>query len=58
MQAIAEESTTASLLGINADLLCLTFFISSFLAGLAGTLVALSVVLPDHTSALALDLKV
>ncbi len=44
MQAIAEDPTTASLLGINTDgFIVLTFFISSFLAGLAGTLVASSV---------------
>jgi branched-chain amino acid transport system permease protein len=44
MQAIAEDPTTASLLGINSDrFIILTFFISSFLAGLAGTLVASSV---------------
>ncbi|PLZ22274.1 branched-chain amino acid ABC transporter permease, partial [Fischerella thermalis] len=39
MQAIAEDETTASLLGINCDrFIILTFFISSFLAGVAGTL--------------------
>jgi branched-chain amino acid transport system permease protein len=44
MQAIAEDATTASLLGINSDrFIILTFFISSFLAGVAGTLVASSV---------------
>ncbi|BAT53119.1 branched-chain amino acid ABC transporter, permease protein [Nostoc sp. NIES-3756] len=44
IQAIAEDATTASLLGINSDrFIVLTFFISSFLAGLAGTLVASSV---------------
>lgn len=44
MQAIAEDETTASLLGINCDrFIILTFFISSFLAGVAGTLVASSV---------------
>ncbi|MDF5733555.1 MAG: branched-chain amino acid ABC transporter permease [Rhizonema sp. PD38] len=44
MQAIAEDPTTASLLGINSDrYIILTFFISSFLAGVAGTLVASSV---------------
>ncbi|WP_315791055.1 branched-chain amino acid ABC transporter permease [Fischerella sp. JS2] len=44
MQAIAEDATTASLLGINCDrFIILTFFISSFLAGVAGTLVASSV---------------
>ncbi len=44
MQAIAEDPITASLLGINTDgFIVLTFFLSSFLAGLAGTLVASSV---------------
>ncbi|MBW4476100.1 MAG: branched-chain amino acid ABC transporter permease [Tolypothrix brevis GSE-NOS-MK-07-07A] len=44
MQAIAEDQITASLLGINTDqFILITFFISSFLAGLAGTLVASSV---------------
>ncbi|WGV24110.1 branched-chain amino acid ABC transporter permease [Halotia branconii] len=44
IQAIAEDPITASLLGINSDrFIVLTFFISSFLAGLAGTLVASSV---------------
>ncbi|WP_017316147.1 branched-chain amino acid ABC transporter permease [Mastigocladopsis repens] len=44
MQAIAEDPTTASLLGINSDrFIMLTFFISSFVAGVAGTLVASSV---------------
>jgi branched-chain amino acid transport system permease protein len=44
MQAIAEDPTTASLLGINCDrFIMLTFFISSFVAGVAGSLVASSV---------------
>jgi branched-chain amino acid transport system permease protein len=44
MQAIAEDQVTASLLGINTDqFILITFFISSFLAGLAGSLVASSV---------------
>ncbi|KAF3891147.1 MULTISPECIES: branched-chain amino acid ABC transporter permease [Nostocales] len=44
MQAIAEDPTTSSLLGINSDrYIVLTFFISSFIAGVAGTLVATSV---------------
>lgn len=44
MSAIAEDATTASLLGINSDFFIVgTFFVSSFLAGLAGTLVASSV---------------
>lgn len=44
MRAVAEDSTTASLLGINTDrFIVLTFFVSSFLAALAGTLVGSSV---------------
>jgi branched-chain amino acid transport system permease protein len=44
MQAIAEDANTASLLGIDSDrLIVLTFFMSSFLAGVAGTLLASSV---------------
>lgn len=44
MRAVAEDATTASLLGINTDrFIVLTFFVSSFLAALAGTLVGSSV---------------
>ncbi|MBW4551329.1 MAG: branched-chain amino acid ABC transporter permease [Aphanocapsa sp. GSE-SYN-MK-11-07L] len=44
MRAVAEDATTASLLGINGDrFIVITFFVSSFLAGLAGTLVGSSV---------------
>ncbi|MBW4488758.1 MAG: branched-chain amino acid ABC transporter permease [Trichocoleus desertorum ATA4-8-CV12] len=44
MKAVAEDPTTASLLGINPDrFIILTFFVSSFLGGLAGTLVGSSV---------------
>jgi branched-chain amino acid transport system permease protein len=44
MRAVAEDTTTANLLGIDADrFIVLTFFVSSFLAGLAGTLVGASV---------------
>ncbi|MBC8163709.1 MAG: branched-chain amino acid ABC transporter permease [Roseiflexaceae bacterium] len=40
LQAIAEDGTTASLLGINTDrLVMITFFLSGLLGGLAGTLV-------------------
>lgn len=42
LQAVAEDPITASLLGISTDrLIMLTFFISGFLAGIAGTLVGL-----------------
>lgn len=44
MRAVAEDPTTASLLGINTDrFIVFTFFVSSFLAALAGTLVGSSV---------------
>jgi branched-chain amino acid transport system substrate-binding protein len=44
MQAVAEDTTTASLLGINTDrFITGTFFLSSFLAAIAGTLVSSSV---------------
>lgn len=44
LRAVAEDTTTASLLGIHTDqLILLTFFLSGFLGGLAGTLVAMSV---------------
>lgn len=44
MRAVAEDATTASLLGIDADrFIVLTFFVSSFLGSLAGALVGSSV---------------
>ena len=44
MRAVAEDATTASLLGIDTDrFIVLTFFVSGFLGGLAGTLVGSSV---------------
>ena len=44
MRAVAEDPTTASLLGIDPDrFIVLTFFVSGFLGGLAGTLVGSSV---------------
>jgi branched-chain amino acid transport system permease protein len=44
MKAVAEDATTASLLGIDSDRFIVgTFFISGFLGGVAGTLVASSV---------------
>ncbi|MDZ8053495.1 MAG: branched-chain amino acid ABC transporter permease [Aulosira sp. ZfuVER01] len=58
MQAIAEDPTTASLLGINTDgFIVLTFFISSFLAGLAGTLVASSVSIAGPYFGIAFGLR-
>ena len=44
LRAVSEDTTTASLLGINPDRLILfTFFLSGFLGGIAGTLVGESV---------------
>ncbi|PZV18607.1 MAG: flagellar biosynthesis protein FlgM [Leptolyngbya sp.] len=44
MRAVAEDATTSSLLGIDTNrFVVLTFFMSSFLAGIAGTLVGSSV---------------
>jgi branched-chain amino acid transport system permease protein len=44
MRAVAEDSITSSLLGIDPDrFIVLTFFVSSFLAAIAGTLVGSSV---------------
>ncbi|MBW4593747.1 MAG: branched-chain amino acid ABC transporter permease [Brasilonema angustatum HA4187-MV1] len=58
MQAIAEDPITASLLGINSDrYIVLTFFISSFLAGVAGTLVASSVSIPGPYFGLSFGLR-
>ncbi|HIJ80952.1 MAG TPA: branched-chain amino acid ABC transporter permease [Desulfuromonadales bacterium] len=43
LQAVAENQTTASLLGISVDRMILaTFFLSGFLGGMAGTLVGTS----------------
>ncbi|MBD2384818.1 branched-chain amino acid ABC transporter permease [Cylindrospermum sp. FACHB-282] len=58
MQAIAEDPVTASLLGINTDrFIILTFFISSFLAGMAGTLVASSVSIAGPYFGIAFGLR-
>ncbi len=56
MRAVAEDQVTASLLGINTNLFIVsTFFISSFLAGLAGTLVGSSVSISAPIWELLLD---
>ncbi|MGA9383241.1 MAG: branched-chain amino acid ABC transporter permease [Phormidium sp.] len=58
MRAVAEDPTTSSLLGINTDgFIVLTFFISSFLAGVAGTLVGSSVGIPGPYFGIAFGLK-
>lgn len=58
LQTIAEDATTAALLGINADqLIMLTFFLSGFVAGLAGTLVGVSVSINGPYFGIAFGLK-
>jgi branched-chain amino acid transport system permease protein len=58
IQAIAEDPTTASLLGIDSDrFIIFTFFLSSFLAGLAGTLVASSVSIAGPYFGIAFGLR-
>lgn len=55
MKAVAEDAITASLLGINTDFfIVLTFFVSGFLGGFAGTLVGSSVSIAGRILALAL----
>jgi branched-chain amino acid transport system permease protein len=58
MQAIAEDPITSSLLGINSDrFIIFTFFISSFLAGMAGTLLASSVSIAGPYFGIAFGLR-
>jgi len=58
LRAIAEDATTARLLGINTDrLILLTFFLSGFLGGVAGTLVGLSVSINGPYFGIAFGLK-
>ena len=58
LRAIAEDQVTASLLGINTDLFVkLTFFLSGFLGGIAGTLVGLSVSIAGPYFGIAFGLK-
>lgn len=58
LQAVAEDGTTASLLGINTDrLIMFTFFLSGFLGGVAGTLVGLSVSIAGPYFGIAFGLK-
>lgn len=58
MQAVAEDPTTANLLGIDTDkYIVLTFFVSSFIAGLAGTLVGSSVSISGPYFGIAFGLK-
>jgi branched-chain amino acid transport system permease protein len=58
LRAVAEDPVTARLLGINTDrLIVFTFFISSVLGGLAGTLVGLSVSIAGPYFGIAFGLK-
>jgi branched-chain amino acid transport system permease protein len=58
MQAVAEDATTSSLLGIDPDkYIVLTFFVSSFIAGLAGALVGSSVGVAGPYFGIAFGLK-
>lgn len=58
MRAVAEDPTTASLLGIDTDrFIVLTFFVSSFLAGIAGTLVGSSVSIAGPYFGISFGLK-
>jgi branched-chain amino acid transport system permease protein len=58
LQAVAEDPTTASLLGIDTErLITLTFFVSGFLAGVAGTLVGTSVSIAGPYFGIAFGLK-
>ncbi|HEY9602382.1 MAG TPA: branched-chain amino acid ABC transporter permease [Allocoleopsis sp.] len=58
LQAVAEDATTASLLGINTErFILITFFLSGFLGGLAGTLVGSSVSIAGPYFGIAFGLK-
>jgi branched-chain amino acid transport system permease protein len=58
MQAVAEDGTTANLLGIHTDrIVLITFFIGGFVASIAGTLVGLSVGITGPYFGIAFGLK-
>ena len=58
LQAVAEDPLTASLLGINPEkYITLTFFLSGFLGGMAGTLVSSSVSIAGPYFGIAFGLK-
>jgi branched-chain amino acid transport system permease protein len=58
MRAVAEDTTTASLLGINTDRIILfTFFLSGLVGGIAGTLVGLSVTITGPYFGISFGLK-
>ncbi len=58
LQAVAEDATTASLLGINTEqYITFTFFLSGFIGGAAGTLVGSSVSIAGPYFGIAFGLK-
>jgi branched-chain amino acid transport system permease protein len=58
LRAVAEDATTASLLGINTDrFILITFFLSGFLGGIAGTLVGTSVSIAGPYFGISFGLK-
>ncbi|OLE97053.1 MAG: flagellar biosynthesis protein FlgM [Cyanobacteria bacterium 13_1_20CM_4_61_6] len=58
LRAVAEDTTTSSLLGIDTDrLVLLTFVISGFLGGVTGTLIGLSVGIAGPYFGIAFGLK-
>src|SRR5262249_19473127 len=58
LRAVAEDTTTSSLLGIDTDrLILLTFVISGFLGGVTGTLIGLSVGIAGPYFGIAFGLK-
>lgn len=58
LQAVAEDATTASLLGINPEkYIFLTFFLSGFLGGVAGSLVGTSVSISGPYFGISFGLK-
>jgi branched-chain amino acid transport system permease protein len=58
LRAVAEDATTASLLGIDTDrMILLTFFLSGFLGGVAGALIGLSVSIAGPYFGIAFGLK-
>ncbi|MFN8374067.1 MAG: branched-chain amino acid ABC transporter permease [Anaerolineae bacterium] len=58
LRAVAEDPTTSSLLGINTDrLILVTFFLSGFLGGIAGTLVGLSATITGPYFGISFGLK-
>jgi len=58
LRAVAEDTTTSSLLGINTDnLIRLTFFLSGMIGGIAGSLVGLSFTITGPTFGIDYGLK-